>query len=229
MAVQDPNPLESEILREVEAEMKEEQFKAFWKKYGTFFVVLIVAALVCAGGIEFYRHYTEKQAASEAAELQAALTLAQDGETRAAADAFKKLRDGSASGYRYLAALHYVRQMLQNGDYTEAMNGLDVLINDKKTPQPLKDLALFNKVSIAVDRPDADYDALEKELQPMIAANNAWTPDALELAALIALQQKNPDKAKSFLQQIISMPNVSDGLRRRATENLALLEKTAAE
>ncbi|MGN0905255.1 MAG: tetratricopeptide repeat protein [Alphaproteobacteria bacterium] len=229
MAVQDPNPLESEILREVAAEMKEEQLKAFWKKYGTFFVVLIVVALVCAGGFEFHRHYTEKRAAAEAAELQSALTLAQDGENRAAADAFRKLRDESTSGYRYLAALHYVRQMLQNNDYAEAMNGLDVLIKDGKTPPPLRDLALFNKVSIAVDQPDADYDALEKELQPMIAANNAWTPDALELSALIALQQKNPDKAKSFLQQIISMPNVSDGLRRRATDNLALLDKSAAE
>lgn len=225
MATQDHDPMQAEILREVAAEIKEEQYKQVWKKYGPLFVTLIILILAAAGGYEFYKYRSEQIALTEASELEEALTMAQEGKISAAADILVRLRDKSSSGYRYLAGLHYTDLMLQEKREVEALSSLDTIINDKKAPKPMRDMALFNKISIAVDLPDADFAALEKELAPLAGSDTAWTASALELSTLIAIRQKDYDKAKASLQRIIGLQNISDTARQRATENLALLNK----
>lgn len=224
------NPLEAEILREVAEEMKEEQAKKMWKKIAPWLTAAVVAALVATGGFEYAGYRANQRAQADAAALQTALAAVQSGKILQGAEQLKSLRDSSTSGYRSLAGLYYVDTLLKDGNVDGALDGLDFVANDKKAPDALRSLAVLNKVSIAVDGDNPDYDGLNADLDEVLKREDAWTADALELRALIALRQGDAEKAQSCFKQIMALANVSEAKKLRASENLNLLkQKTESE
>ncbi len=224
------NPLEAEILREVAEEMKEEQAKKMWKKIAPWLTAAVVAALVATGGFEYAGYRANQRAQADAAALQTALAAVQSGKILQGAEQLKALRDSSTSGYRSLAGLYYVDTLLKDGNVDGALDGLDFVANDKKAPDALRSLAVLNKVSIAVDGDNPDYDGLNADLDEVLKREDAWTADALELRALIALRQDDAEKAQSCFKQIMALANVNEAKKLRASENLNLLkQKTESE
>ena len=224
------NPLEAKILREVAEEMKEEQAKKMWKKIAPWLTAAVVAALVATGGFEYAGYRANQRAQADAAALQTALAAVQSGKILQGAEQLKSLRDSSTSGYRSLAGLYYVDTLLKDGNVDGALDGLDFVANDKKAPDALRSLAVLNKVSIAVDGDNPDYDGLNADLDEVLKREDAWTADALELRALIALRQGDAEKAQSCFKQIMALANVNEAKKLRASENLNLLkQKTESE
>ena len=219
------NPLEAEILREVAEEMKEEQVKKLWKKIAPWLTAAVVAALVVTGGFEFVQYRRQQQAQADAQTMQTALTVVQNGDLEKGAEQLKALRDSSSSGYRSLAGLYYVDTLLKSGNVEGALDGLDFIAYDAKSPAALRSLALLNKVSIAIDGDDPDYDALNTELEEVLKREDAWTADALELQALVAMRQNDFEKAESCFKKITALTNADEAKKLRAAENLALLKQ----
>lgn len=219
------NPLEAEILREVAEEMKEEQAKKLWKKIAPYVTAAIVAVLVATGGFEYFRYRARQLAAADAGALQTALTAVQNGDLQKGAEQLKALRDSSSSGYRSLAGLYYVDTLLKSGNVEDALDGLNFIAGDVKAPAALRSLAVLNKVSIAVDLDDPDYDLLTADLDEVLKRGDAWAADALELQALIALRQGDSEKAENCFKQITALPQASEVKKLRAAENLNLLKQ----
>lgn len=221
-------PLEAEILREVAEEIKEEQFKQLWKKIGPFVVGLIVAALVITGGIEFYRHNQKQRALAESEQLQTALSLIESGDGETGAEMLKTLSETSTRGYRYLAAFQYADYLIGLGKdkYGEAVETLDIVINDAQAPQPFKNMALFDKIILRIENGDQDFAGMEAELDRLAAKSNAWTPLALEIAAELALRRGDVEKAKARWQQILGMSGVSEAKRLQVSEYISFVNET---
>lgn len=225
----EPSALESEILREVEEDLRQEELKKLWKKISPFFTTAVVAALIGTGGYEYRQHLIRQQSALESEQLQDALADIENGKTDTALTALKSLRDSSSLGYKWLAALQYADVLAAENRPDEAVKALDYIAKDKTAPQSLRSLATLNGVSLSIDAGKPDYAALKSKLAPMIEANNVWTADALELDALIALRQGDAARAKEDYVRITALPKVSDLKRMRATENLNSLNKKAEE
>lgn len=223
------NPMADELLREVDEELKEEHFKKLVKKYAPVISCLIVLALVCVGGYEYWNYRKNKQILADDADLTIALDLAKNGKVDESLSALQKMRENASEGYAVLAALHQTTLLLEQGNTAEALNVLDSLVNDSKIPSPVRDLARFNKVSLAVDLPDTDLNSLEKELDPLTQEGQAWAAQAYELKALIALKQKDLSKARDHLYSLMALSDLTDDVRMRASENLALIEKEIEE
>lgn len=226
---QKENPMSDELLREVDEEIKEENFKKSLKKYAPALVTAIVLALACAGFFEYVGYQKKQKAMADDAALTVALDMAQKGNVDESLAALQEMRQTASDGYAVLAALHQTALLLRQDDKPAALNVLDSLILDKKIPAPVKDLALFNKVSIAVDLPNADYAALENELAPLTVQGQAWEAQAYELKAVIALKQGDLNKAKDSLTSLLAISDLTEDLRMRAAENLALIEKEIEE
>ena len=77
--------------------------------------------------------------------------------------------------------------------------------------------------------PDTDLNSLEKELDPLTQEGQAWAAQAYELKALIALKQKDLSKARDHLYSLMALSDLTDDVRMRASENLALIEKEIEE
>ena len=220
------NPMSDELLREVDEELKEENFKKLIKKYAPIVTAIVLIALVCVGGYEFFKYRNRQRALRDDAFLTAALTLAEEGKIDESLAALQGMRQNASEGYAVLAALHQTTLLLQQGDVDAALRVLDSLVNNAKLPAPVRNLARFNKVSLAVDLPNADYAALEEELMPLTQKEaEAWAPQAYELRAVIALKQADVGKAKDSLYSLLALDGLSEDVRLRASENLALIEK----
>lgn len=223
VAIQDQDPLQAEILREVAEEIREDEYRRLWKKFAPLFTTVVVLILAAASGYEYYKYAKTQNALKESFELQEALVMLGDGKQEDAAASLKEMSENAKSGYRFLAALHYAGVMLEQQKPEQAVAVLDALSANGKAPAPIRNVALISKISIAADLPDADYAALKAQLAPLTDPSNAWAAEALELTALLDLKQNDKEAAKSALQSIVALPNIPEAVRRRASENLALL------
>lgn len=223
------NPLSDELLREVDEELKEENAKKLIRKITPWLTCIVIVALLCAGGYEWVKYRQMQQAMKDEGRLVQALTLMEKGQTEQAATALQDMRKTAGKGYAVIAGFYYADLLLNENKINDALMVLTELIDNQETPAPMKNLALFTKISIAVDQPDADYPVLEQALKPLLAEKSVWSAQACELGAVIALKTDNPDKAKDYLKQIIASPEASTVLRQRAGENLALIEKELEE
>ncbi len=223
MAVQDQDPLQAEILREVAEEIRDEQYKKLWKKIGPYITAVIIALLAAAAGYEYYKYDKHQTELKESFELQDALVMLRDGNVKDAEASLKDMSQNAKSGYRFLAAMHYAGVLAEQNNSEEAVAVLNELATNSETPAPLQAVALLNKVALAADLENADYKALTAELAPMTDPNSPWAADALELTALMALRQNDNEKAKAALQSIVGLQNIPDAVRQRASENLTLL------
>lgn len=224
-------PLESEILREVAEEMKEEQLKQLWRKYGSVIVGIIVVVLLATGGYEFFKYHQKKTALEESAQLQSALILIDEGKAEEGAEMLKNLRDTSRLGYRYLAALYYADYQLARGpeNMGKTIDALDFIIQDKNAPVPVRNVAMFDKIAVELDSGKADYAKLEKELEALFSGDNPWTVLGLEMSANLALRQGNTAKAKARWQQILETPNLPEAKSIQISEYLAFVDETENE
>ncbi|MCQ2913964.1 MAG: tetratricopeptide repeat protein [Alphaproteobacteria bacterium] len=222
------NPLQAEILREVEEEMQQEKLKKLWKKVAPIVVSLAVLALAITGGIEYYKYYHQQQSLKAVNEMQTALSMLSSGKLDEGMALLEKIKNSSARGYHAMASLHYAKALVQQKKIDEAIKALDELSKDSKVPNALKTMAKLDKVSLAIDNDNPDYDALRLELEPVVNSNTAWSADALELTALIYLRQNNVEMAKASFEKIVSSTKISETKKLRANEYLNLLNKQVA-
>src|SRR5262245_4009488 len=93
----------SDIFHEVDEEVRREQLKKLWDRYGNYAVAAAVLLLVAVAAWRGYLWWEGKKAAESGAAFEAASTLAETGKRSEAEAAFGKIAADGTSGYRHLA------------------------------------------------------------------------------------------------------------------------------
>ena len=94
----------SDIFNEVDEEVRREQLKKLWERYGN---LIIAAAFLVVAGVAAWRGYEywqARKAAEAGAVYESALKLSDEGKHTEAEDAFGKLATQGTSGYRAAGA-----------------------------------------------------------------------------------------------------------------------------
>src|SRR5438046_3952308 len=119
----------SDIFHEVDEEVRREQLKKLWDRYGNYVVAaafLLVAAVAAWRG---YMWWEAKKAAESGAAFEAASTLAETGKRSEAEAAFAKIAVDGTAGYRHLARLREAAELAQ-GDAKAAVAVYDKIAAD---------------------------------------------------------------------------------------------------
>ena len=95
----------SDIFQEVDEEVRREQLKKLWDRYGNYAVAAVVLVVVIIAAWRGYQWWEAKKAAESGAAFEAAVTLAEGGKHADAEAAFAKIVADGTSGYRHLARL----------------------------------------------------------------------------------------------------------------------------
>ncbi|MGB3743322.1 MAG: tetratricopeptide repeat protein, partial [Xanthobacteraceae bacterium] len=90
----------TDIFREVDEEVRREQLKKLWERYGNYIVAACVLVVIGVGAWRGYEWRQAKQAAQSGAAFEQAVTLAEAGKHQAAVAAFAKLATDGTAGYR---------------------------------------------------------------------------------------------------------------------------------
>jgi len=210
----------SDIIREVDEELRRENFEKLWRKYGSYAVGFAAVIVLGVAGFFQWQHYTQGQRDERARQYEAAVQLSAAADPGAPA-ALQALA-GREDGYGALAELQQADLKAKAGDVAGAVAIYEKMTADSTTDPSLRNLALILVALHTVDT--APPDQLTQRLQPLTAATNPWHYSALELTAVLARRQGDNAKAVQILTGLADDLNAPQALRQRATEMLHALK-----
>jgi hypothetical protein len=203
----------SDIFQEVDEEVRREQLKKLWQRYGNYIVaacVLIVAGVAAWRGYDWWE---TKKAAESGAAFEQAVTLAEAGKAQDAEAAFTKLANDGTAGYRVLSRLREAAE-LAHTDPKAAIKAYEDLAADQAAGRVIQDMAALRIGFLQVDT--SSYADLRARLEPLTAADRPFRYSARELLALSAWKNGDAAAARQWADMIITDPQTPPGARSRA-------------
>jgi hypothetical protein len=202
----------SDIFREVDEEVRREQLKRLWDRYGHLIVGAAVLVVVAVAAWRGYQWYEAKKTAQSSAAYDAAMQLAQDGKHAEAAAAFQQLGGTGTSAYRSLARLHEAEELAPR-DVQAAIAVFDAVIADPAVPRLQRDAAAIRAGFVLVDK--APFTDITRRLEPLAQPNGPFRHTARELLALSAWRNGDPAAARRWGEAALADPEAPAGLRAR--------------
>jgi hypothetical protein len=213
----------SDIFREVDEEVRREQLKKLWDRYGVYAVAaafIVVAAIAAWRGYEWWQ---ARKAAESGAAFQAAITLSEDGKHSEAEAAFAKIAVEGTSGYRHLARMREAAE-LGHQDPKAAIAAYEKIAADGSVGPVLQDLAGLRAAALLIDA--SSFDQARRLLEPLAGPDRTFRHTARELLALAAWQAGDTTTAKRWFDIITTDAQTPAATRSRVEMLMAL---TAAE
>jgi len=203
----------TDIFQEVNEEVRREQLKKLWERYGGYLIAACIVVVIGVGAWRGYQWWQAKQAAQSGAAFEQAVTLAESGKHQEAAAAFAKLSADATGGYRVLARLREAAE-LATTDRKAAVAAYDAIATDNRAGQVVQDLAAVRAGFLLVDT--APYSEILQRLEPAVAPDRAFRHSAREIWALSARKSGDISAARRWTEMIMCDPQTPPGPRSRA-------------
>lgn len=215
------------IFREVDEELRREQLKVYWNKYGLYVVSVAVVIVASVAGYKGYEYWSARQAATAGENYSRAQTLADEGKRDEAANLFRELADNGPKGYRVLSRLRLASSAAAAGQTAKAVEIFDALVAEAGADDVFQGFARIQAAMLRLD--EADYSEMQKRLGAMTVADNSWRHSARELLGLSAYNAGKMEDAEKQYNQVLTDQTAPPNLRRRAEMMLALIVAATAE
>jgi hypothetical protein len=211
----------SDIFREIDDELRRDNFLKLWQRYGRYVIAAIVVALLVAGGIVAWRNHqlSERQAQSE--RYAAAMQLLRESKNADAAKLFASVA-AEGGGYSALADFEDADLAAVQGDSKGAVADYDRLAASPNVDPQFHDIAIL--LSVMNGFADGDPHAAIDRLKPLTETGNPWRALALEVTAAAQLKAGDTAAAADSFKKLADDPTTPDGVRSRAAEMSAALK-----
>lgn len=210
----------ADIFEEVDEELKEENFKKLWDRYGHFLVAAVILLVGGVAGFKFWESYTLDQRIADSEAFIAAIGLQEEGRNSDAAAAFTVFAEDSGDGYTMLARFREASARRNDGDPAAAVDIYETLAADESIEQIYRDLATLLAVMVQAD--SGDPQAMSDRLAPLAEAG-PWRHTAGEYLGLFALRQGDNAAARKRFEAVVDDTEAPEGARQRAAELLQTL------
>lgn len=210
------------LFREVDEELRREQFAKIWDRYGIYFIVLAVAVVAVVAGSQFWEARRVANANAAGAEFEAATALMISGKTEDAAKAFEALSSDGPKGYAALATLSQAGAYLKLDKRQEALALFDKMADDSSVDPMLSNFARMQGAALRLG--EADFTEMQNRLKPLTVDDSPWRFTARELLGSAALKAGKLDEARTTLAPLLA----DQGLSRTASERVHRLMATIA-
>jgi len=200
--------------QEVDDAVRQDDLRAWWKRWGSYVVAAAVAVVVIVAGLVGWRQYDASRRA--AASTAYSIALSKVGQDNAAARVeLDKQAQTAPEPYSWLAALA-ASQLRDTPDEQVAA----LLAVAPKLPTDLADLAIVIAGFRSVGTAKADE--LAAKLQPLTAPERPFHASAVELEALAAVRKGDLVQARKMWNEIIKDSGAPQGAQQRAQALLTL-------
>lgn len=214
----------ADIYSEVDEEVRREQLKRIWERYGVLIIAAAVLVVAAVGGWRGYQWWQAREAAKFGSAFEAAVELSEQNKPAEAEAAFAKLAAEGSKSYQTLAKLRQAAEVGKR-EAPAAVPLYEAVANDTSVAEPYRDAAQLRASSLLLDT--APYTDILKRLEPLAAENRAFRHSARELLALSAWRGNDEAATRKWLDAIITDAQSPANLRSRAESLLALLPPAA--
>jgi hypothetical protein len=188
------------FFREVNEELRSDQMRYAWKRYGR--IILVIAALVVLGTASYrgYEYWESHNSSQSGDRFIAALKLASENkpdESLAALEAIEKEGTGS---YPVLAQMRAGTIQANKGDLTGAIATFTAIGSQEDAPEAIRELAKLRAGWLLIDT--GTYEQVAAQVQVMTSPGQMLANSAREALGLAAYKAGNMPQAKQWFQQI---------------------------
>src|SRR5262245_48066349 len=106
----------SDIFREVDEDLRREQVKRLWDRFGPYVIGLAVLIVLATAGYRGWEYWEKTRADASGDRFLAALQLAADGKHTDAITALQSIADSSSGNYPIMARFRIAGEKAINGD-----------------------------------------------------------------------------------------------------------------
>ena len=206
------------LIREVDEEVRQDEYKKLWDRYGTLITGAIVLVVGAVGAYEGYKYYNKSQSEAASVVYMEAVKKAQDGKHE---DALAALAAVKHVGFGQLAKLREAAVLGEKGDIDKAVATYDTLAANSGTEPALADLARIRAGYLLVDK--ATPDELLTKLGKFDRDDSAWRFAAREIFGLSAFRIKDFVMADRYMNAIYADPEAPTALKQRAQVMIQLI------
>lgn len=211
----------SDIFREVDEEVRRDELKGVWDKYGLYILGLCGVVILGVAGFKGWQAYQSAQAEKAGSNYSHALDLEQTGKNDEALKAFETLAANGPKGYSTLAKFRLAGAQAKAGNVDLAIASYDQLAADAQLDTIMHGLAQVRASALLLDQNKSAE--VEKRISPLNEPGNPWRNSARELLALSAYQNGDMIKANKLYSEIIADAAAPGGIRQRAQLMISLM------
>ena len=210
-------PIDNETFyREVDEELRRDQLKSWWERFGKLVIAAIVLVLALIGGFIWWQNQKEVKAGERSETLLAAFDDIAARKTGPANEKLDSLAKSGSEAHRAAALLTKADLAIEAKDLKGAAAIYRQVADDDGLAQPYRDLALVRMTAIEFDtiQPQAVVD----RLKGLAVAGKPWFGSAGEMVALSYLRLNKPQQAAGIFAAMAKDKTLPDTLRSRATQ-----------
>lgn len=210
-------PVDNEsFYREVDEELRRDQMKTYWERFGKLVIAGILLVLALIGGFIWWQNQKVVKAGEQSATLVEAFDDVAAGRKAAAVAKLDGLAKSGADGHRAAALLTRADLAIDGKDLKGAAALFKQVADDEGLARPYRDLALVRMTAVEFDtlQPQAVID----RLKGLAVAGNPWFGSAGEMVALSYLKLNKPQQAAGIFAAMAKDKKLPDTLRSRATQ-----------
>ncbi len=220
MNASNQDPAGELLLKEVDDDLRREQYLQFWRRYGKFAIVGAIVIVIGVAGHQAWLGWREGQFQRHASAFAAVQDLIKIGKQSEALASLAQIAGGKNGGFTVAAGFQRAQLQLEAGDNAAAIASYDAL-SQSDAPPILRDLALLKSAMLSLESDDPDM--LARKLQPLSDPKNPWHSTAIEMLAVLAGRRGDTAQAITYYRQLADDLAAPQTIRARATEMLAVL------
>jgi len=209
------------FIREVDEELRREQLKSLWDRFGIVIIAVCVLIVAITAGYRGYVWWQAKEARENGDRYLTALETIQAGNVEEGRAALNELA-GEGGGYGMLARLRQAELAASGEDRSAALQAFDGIADDGSVPTVMRDLARVRAALIALDT--GDLDGAESRVEGLDEAGNPWRYSAREILGTVAYQRGNLEAARERFISIQEDAQAPQGLRTRAGLMISVID-----
>ncbi|MFD1328929.1 tetratricopeptide repeat protein [Mycoplana ramosa] len=209
------------FIREVNEELRSDQMRAIWQKFGRVLIgaaVLLVLGTIGKVGYEYWRE-TEASAAGD--RFLSALTLIREDKKEEGQKELAALEKDGFGAYPVLARMRSASLLAENGDTAGAVAAFAAIAKDGSIPQALRDAARLRAAYLLVD--SGSYEDVSAEAEQLTNPASAMRHSAREVLGLSAYKHGDFTRAKEWFEAITGDAESPRNLANRAQIMLDLI------
>ena len=212
----------SDIFREVDEDLRREQFKRLWDRYGSYVIGLAVLIVVAVGGFKAWEWWETSRAAATGDRFLAALVLSEEGKHDEAIAALDAVAVDGSGEYPMLAIFRSAGEKAAAGDSAGAVAAYDSIASRSGVPPLVADLARIRAALILTDSESPQ--SLVSRIGDLAETGNPWRQTAREILGLAAFRTNDLATARKYFDEIASDEQSAQGVRSRAQLMLTLIQ-----
>jgi hypothetical protein len=214
------------FIREVNEEIRQDQARAIWDRFGPFLIGAAIVVVVGTAAWVGYDYWRTNTANASGDRFSQALTLANEGKNDEAIAALEALEADGYGAYPLLARMRAATVLSEKGDFAGAVKQFDEVAADTSIPAAIRDMARLRAALLLVDHgSQADVAA---RVESLTAETSALRHSAREALGLAAWKEGKFADALVLFDQIAADSGAPRNNRERATLMSELIRGSGA-